>query len=285
MSVPQRWEPEDADFWTNSGSRLANRNLWLSTGCLMMAFAVWMVWSVITVQMQALGFPFSKEQLYSLTAIAGLAGATLRIPQSFVLALSGGRVVIAVTTALLLLPAVGLAIALRSVDTPFGVFAALAALSGLGGGNFASSMANISLFFPKRQQGMALGINAGVGNLGLSLMQVALPLVMGVGLFGALGGEPLQSASGKAVWLQNAGLLWVLPVGLLALLAWLRMNTLPVHAAAAAAPARAVGQVLHLTVLGLLGTALGVVSLLSGQGPWLVLPTTGIHTTCAASVR
>ena len=170
MKKLTRWTPEDSTFWDATGKAVATRNLWVSVPCLLCGFAVWLYWSIITVQMQNLGFPFSADQLYTLTAIAGLVGATLRIPNSFLIALSGGRNVIAVTTALLLLPALGVGIALRDINTPFSTLVVLAALSGIGGGNFASSMSNISFFYPKRVQGAALGVNAGLGNLGVSVM-------------------------------------------------------------------------------------------------------------------
>jgi NNP family nitrate/nitrite transporter-like MFS transporter len=168
------WNPEDAAFWESTGKHVARRNLWISVPCLLCAFAVWGYWSIITVQMKNLGFPFSAAQLFTLTAAAGLAGATLRIPNSFLIAIGGGRNVIAINTALLLLPSLGAGIALADKTTPFFTFVILAALSGFGGGNFASSMSNISFFYPKRMQGTALGINAGIGNLGVSVMQFLL---------------------------------------------------------------------------------------------------------------
>jgi NNP family nitrate/nitrite transporter-like MFS transporter len=154
------WEVERAEFWRRKGSAVAFRNLLISIPCLLFAFAIWLYWSIIIVQMQNLNFPFSTAQLYTLPAIAGLAGATLRIPNSFMIAISGGRNVIAVTTALLMVPAVGVGIALQDMQTSYAAFAALAALSGIGGGAFASSMSNISFFFPKRMQGLSLGLNA-----------------------------------------------------------------------------------------------------------------------------
>ena len=141
--------PEDATFWEATGKAVARRNLWISVPCLLCAFAVWGYWSIITVQMRNLGFPFTPAQLFTLTAVAGLSGATLRIPNSFLIAIGGGRNVIAVNTALLLLPSLGAGFALTDKSTPFATFAILAALSGFGGGNFASSMSNISFFIPR----------------------------------------------------------------------------------------------------------------------------------------
>jgi len=277
---PKSWDPEDASAWAASARAVANRNLWISIPCLTSAFAVWMYWSIVIVQMQNLGFPFTREQLYTLPAVAGLVGATLRIPNSFMIAVAGGRNVVALTTALLLLPALGAGLALADPATSFTTFAILAGLSGIGGGAFSSSMSNISGFFPKRMQGLALGLNAGIGNLGVSLMQVLLPWAMTAGIFGALGGEPHHLpkavgalAAGTAVWVQNAGLVWVPLLALLALVAWFGMDNLPAQDSrpAAAAIARAV----WLNLLGLVGAALGLGALLGlGWSMWIVLPLT-----------
>ncbi|NES77769.1 MULTISPECIES: MFS transporter [unclassified Okeania] len=172
MSKIANWNPENIDFWQQQGSKIANRNLWSSIPCLLCAFAIWLYWSIITVQMKNLGFPFETAQLFNLSAVAGLTGATLRIPNSFLVAISGGRNVIVITTTLLIIPSLGTGIALQNSNTPYSLFIILAALSGFGGGNFASSMSNISFFFPKKNQGAALGLNAGLGNVGVSVMQV-----------------------------------------------------------------------------------------------------------------
>ena len=156
------WRPEDEAFWKEKGSRIANRNLWISIPSLLCGFAVWLMWGIITVQMANAGFPFTPDQLFSLAAIAGLSGATTRIPASFFIRICGGRNTVWLTTALLMVPAVGTGIALQSLETPLWVFQLMALLSGMGGGNFACSMANISTFFPKRLQGTALGLNAGL---------------------------------------------------------------------------------------------------------------------------
>ena len=237
MSNITKWNIEDEAFWEQTGKRIATRNLWISIPSLLCGFAVWLYWGIITVQMLNLGFPFSKAELFTLTAIAGLSGATLRIPSTFFIRIAGGRNTIFFTTALLMIPAVGAGFALQSKDTPIGVFQILALLSGIGGGNFASSMSNISFFFPKRVQGLALGLNAGLGNAGVTTMQVLVPLAMTFGVFGALGGEPmiLESTSGTLVgkipagsetWLQNAGFVWLLLLIPLAFAGWFGMNNI-----------------------------------------------------------
>ena len=160
MSDIREWNVEDDQFWESTGKKVANRNLWISIPSLLCGFAVWLYWGVITVQMLNLGFPFAKSELFTLMAIAGLTGATLRIPSSFFIRLCGGRNTLFFTTALLMIPAVGAGIALSDQNTPLWVFQLLALLSGFGGGNFASSMSNINFFFPRRMQGLALGLNA-----------------------------------------------------------------------------------------------------------------------------
>jgi NNP family nitrate/nitrite transporter-like MFS transporter len=271
-----RWTPEDAQFWDETGKRVAFRNLWISIPCLSCAFAVWMYWSIITVQMQNLGFPFTRDQLYTLAAIAGLAGATLRIPNSFFIALSGGRNVIAATTALLVFPALGTGLALTQPETSYATFCVLAALSGIGGGAFASSMSNISYFFPKRVQGLSLGMNAGLGNVGVSIMQVLLPFVMTFGLFGALGGPSRrlpEALGGGEVYIQNAGLVWVPILVVLAVAAWIGMNNLPIRQVGSA-PA-AISKMLWLLLLGFVSAGTGLYLLVGlGLNMWLVLPTT-----------
>lgn len=259
MKQIEKWDPEDSGFWESQGSAVAKRNLWISIPCLLCGFSVWMYWSIIIVQMQNLGFAFTKDQLYTLPAIAGLAGATLRIPNSFLIAIAGGRNSVAVTTALLLLPSLGVGAALGNRETGFAVFAVLAALSGFGGGAFASSMSNISFFFPKKMQGAALGLNAGLGNLGVSVMQVLLPLAMTIPLFGPLGGAgmALPAAMGGAQrWIQNCGLVWVVPLAVLAIVAWFRMDNLPMHKVDAAPVA--VSKILWLNILGLACSAVGI---------------------------
>ncbi len=228
------WNPEDPKFWESTGKSIANRNLWISIPSLLCGFAVWLYWGIITVQMLNLGFPFEKAELFTLTAIAGFTGATLRIPSSFFVRIAGGRNTIFFTTALLMLPAIGTGMALQDKDTPLWVFQLLAFLSGIGGGNFASSMSNISFFFPKRMQGLALGLNAGLGNAGVTTMQILVPLVMTFGIFG---GEPmiLENTSGTLIgkipagsetYIFNAGYVWLLLLIPLAFATWFGMNNI-----------------------------------------------------------
>ncbi len=230
----KNWDPENSEQWRSYGEAVANRNLWISIPSLLCGFAVWLYWGIITVQMLNLGFPFSKPDLFSLAAIAGLSGATLRIPSAFLIRIAGGRNTIFLTTLLLILPALGTGFALQSSDTPLWHFQLLALLSGFGGGNFASSMSNISFFFPKKTQGYSLGMNAGLGNFGVTTMQILVPLAMTFALFG---GESmiLQNTSGtligkieagSATWIQNAGYLWLCFLLPLAVATWMGMNNI-----------------------------------------------------------
>mgnify|MGYP000886381115 FL=1 len=231
------WRPEDNTFWESTGKKIAYRNLWISVPALLCGFAIWGMWGIITVQMLNLGFPFTQAELFSLTAIAGLAGATMRIPASFLIRVAGGRNTIFLTTAMLLAPALGTGIVLQHKEWPLWAFQLMALWSGVGGGNFASSMSNISTFFPKRLQGTALGLNAGLGNFGVTTMQIVIPLVMTMSLFGGVGGDSMvlikdsgwilgKILAGTPTWIQNAGFAWLLSLIPLSVLAYFGMNNL-----------------------------------------------------------
>src|SRR5690625_1734241 len=219
------WRPEDAVFWESAGKRIAARNLWISIPCLLLAFAVWMVWSAVTVRLNSIGFAFGTNELFWLAALPGLSGATFRIFYSFLVPVFGGRKWTTLSTASLLIPALWMGFAVQDPATPYWVFVVIALLCGFGGGNFASSMANISFFYPKSQQGTALGLNAGLGNLGVSIMQFTIPLVITAGIFGGLAGHPqeLTDAAGS-IWLQNAGFIWVPFILIFTLAAWYGMH-------------------------------------------------------------
>jgi NNP family nitrate/nitrite transporter-like MFS transporter len=213
------WKPESRQFWLREGRAVAWRNLWISAPTLTLSFAVWMMWSVVVVKLPDAGFRFSANQLFWLAALPGVSGATLRLFFAFMVPVFGGRVWSAVSTAILLIPALGLGFAVQNPDTSYEVLLVLAVLSGLGGGNFASSMANVSFFFPRHSQGLALGLNAGLGNLGVPLVQLIVPLVVGVSLFGG-------ASTGSGLWLHNAGFVWVPFIVLATLAAWFGMDNL-----------------------------------------------------------
>jgi len=267
------WNPEDAQEWAASGKSIATRNLWISIPSLLCGFAVWLYWGIITVQMLNLGFPYAKSELFSLMAIAGLAGATLRIPSTFFIRIAGGRNTIFFTTALLMIPAIGAGLALQDMNTPLWQFQLLALLSGIGGGNFASSMSNISFFYPKKQQGLALGLNAGLGNFGVTTMQILVPLSMTFGLFGG-GSMTLQTASGTLIgkipagtetYLQNAGFVWLLFLVPLAIAGWFGMNNIRDEH---------VSPHLHnpITSFGIIIGMLLIAFFTAASGLWLMLP-------------
>ncbi|MCC6469002.1 MAG: MFS transporter [Alphaproteobacteria bacterium] len=221
------WRPEEPAFWKDTGHAIARRNLYISIPCLLLAFAVWMVWSVVVAKLPQVGFKYTTDQLFWLAALPGLSGATLRIFYSFMVPIFGGRLWTTLSTASLLLPAIGIGVAVQSPDTPYWVFLLLALLCGFGGGNFASSMSNISFFFPRAEKGHALALNAGLGNLGVSVVQFLVPLAITAGVFGVLGGDPQVSTEGgrqASLFLQNAGFVWVPFILASSIAAWFGMN-------------------------------------------------------------
>jgi NNP family nitrate/nitrite transporter-like MFS transporter len=221
------WRPEDPEFWNKTGRAIARRNLWISIPALLLSFAVWMVWSVVVAKLPAVGFKYTTDQLFWLAALPGLSGATLRIFYSFMPPIFGGRLWTTLATWSLMIPALGIGLAVQNTDTPYFVFLGLALLCGFGGGNFASSMANISFFFPKAEKGNALALNAGLGNLGVSVVQFVIPLAITTGVFGWLGGDPQTAVEGgktTQIWLQNAGYVWVPFIAASAFAAWFGMN-------------------------------------------------------------
>ncbi|WP_417657230.1 nitrate/nitrite transporter [Pseudidiomarina aestuarii] len=222
------WRPEDPSFWEQTGKKIAKRNLWISIPNLFLAFAVWTIWSILVVKMPQLGFGYSSNQLFWLAALPALSGATLRIFYSFMVPIFGGRRWTAISTASLLIPCVWIGFAIQNPETPYIVMLILALLCGFGGGNFSSSMANISFFYPQKEKGAALGMNAGLGNLGVSGMQLLAPLVIAASVFGPLGGDPLVvqqgTLQGTELWLQNAAFLWVPFIAIAAIAAWFGMN-------------------------------------------------------------
>jgi len=223
------WRPDDETFWRQTGKSVAARNLWISIPALLLAFTVWMVWSVVVVKLKVIGFQFTEQQEFWLIALPALTGATMRIFYSFTVPIFGGRNWTVISTASLLIPSLGIGLAVQNPATPYSVFVILALLCGFGGANFASSMSNINYFFPKAQKGTALGLNAGLGNLGVSVMQFLVPLVIGAAVFGSLGGAPQQAIEKgvtKPIWLQNAGFIWVPMIVVVVIAAFFGMNNL-----------------------------------------------------------
>ncbi|MDR6972071.1 MFS transporter [Leifsonia shinshuensis] len=207
------WDAEDPSQWQQQGAAIAQRNLRWSIFAEFLGFVVWQLWSIVVVSLPAAGFAFDTTQTFWLISMPSLVGATLRFPYTFMVPKFGGRNWTMISAALLLVPAIGLAVCVANPNTPFGVMLLVAALAGFGGGNFASSMANITFFYPQRKKGWALGLNAAGGNLGAAVAQFAVPIVITIG-------------AGASLQLPLAGLIWV-PLIVVAIVgAWLRMDNL-----------------------------------------------------------
>jgi MFS transporter, NNP family, nitrate/nitrite transporter len=295
------WNVEDEGFWSSTGKKIAKRNLWSSIPALLLAFAIWIMWGVLAKYMKQFGFTFGMTEgltpgspefkamlseinslYYTLPAIAGLAGATLRLPNSFLISLGGGRNVIFVTTGLLLIPAIGTGLALSNVNSSYMFFATMALLSGFGGGNFASSMSNISFFFPKKMQGYSLGMNAGLGNLGVGVMQKVIPLAITVSLFGGTVGSVATTGNGVPFeGLQNAAWVWVPLIALATLAAFFRMNNVSTGTPSLPNTAAGISKTFYMVMLGLAAAAIGSYMLvgipwgnwgMKNSAMWIVLP-------------
>ncbi|MEB5533444.1 NarK family nitrate/nitrite MFS transporter [Klebsiella pneumoniae] len=218
------WRPENKAFWENKGQAIARRNLWISVTCMLLAFCVWMLFSAVAVNLNKVGFHFTTDQLFLLTALPSLSGAILRVPYSFMVPLFGGRYWTVLSTVILIVPCIWLGVAIQNITTPFWVFIIIALLCGFAGANFASSMGNISFFFPKAKQGSALGVNGGLGNLGVSVMQMVAPAVIFLPLFTFLGVHGVTQPDGSTITLSNAALVWVPLLLLATVAAWFGMN-------------------------------------------------------------
>jgi len=225
-SLITEWRPEDPAFWQSKGQGIARRNLWISVPCLLLSFCVWMLFSAVAVNLNRAGFNFATDQLFMLTALPSVSGALLRVPYSFMIPIFGGRRWTAFSTGILIIPCLWLGVVIQNPDTPFSIFVIIALLCGFAGANFASSMANISFFFPKAKQGGALGINGGLGNLGVSVMQLIAPLAISLSMFAVFGGIGVDQPDGTKLYLENAAWIWVLPLAICTIAAWFGMNDL-----------------------------------------------------------
>lgn len=235
------WDPEDRDQWAAHGRGVATRNLRWSIFAEFLGFCVWQLWSIVVVLLPAAGFDLTTAQVFWLISVPALVGATLRIPYTFMVSRVGGRNWTIISAALLLAPTLGLALVLDRPDTPFAVLLIIAALAGVGGGNFASSMANISFFYPQREKGWALGLNAAGGNIGAAVAQLLVPIVVTIG-------------AASALRLPLAGWIWV-PLILIAVVgAALRMDNLT-HARADVTAVLSVLREPHLWIMALLYVA------------------------------
>jgi NNP family nitrate/nitrite transporter-like MFS transporter len=222
------WNPEDAATW-DSGR--AWKTLWVTTFNLTLCFATWFLVSALAPKLNNIGFDLSKNQLYWLTAMPGLAGGTLRLIWTFLPPIMGTRKLVSITSALLLLPAIGWGLAVQNPDTPYPMLMFLAFIAGIGGGAFSGFMPSTSYFFPKSKQGTALGLQAGIGNFGVSLVQFVVPWVVGLSILGA-SQQFVDAKKGidKEVWYQNAGYIWVPFIIVGVILAWTLLRSVPVQA-------------------------------------------------------
>lgn len=219
------WNPEDAGFWEKYGKRIATQNLYTSMWALVLSFVAWTLWATIAAKLKFIGFNFSDDQIFTLAALPGLVGATGRLFYTYLPGLIGGRNSTFITTALLLLPLFGLGRALQDPTTSYETFVLLVSFIGIAGANFSASMANIGFFFPKANKGFALGINAGIGNLGVSLIYLTAPILLGWNL-SSLFGEGVPGPDGM-MYVQNVCYFWTIPTALTLVLVWLFMDNLP----------------------------------------------------------
>ncbi|MEH2921510.1 NarK family nitrate/nitrite MFS transporter [Samsonia erythrinae] len=224
-SLISRWNPEDPQFWQSGGQRIAQRNLWISVPCLLLSFCVWMIFSTVAINLNKVGFSFTTDQLFLLTALPSVSGTLLRVPYSFVIPVVGGRRWTTLSTIILVIPCIWLGFAVQNPQTPYRIFVLISLLCGFAGANFASSMANISFFFPKSRQGGALGINGGLGNLGVSVMQLVVPVVIFLPIL-SLGGSGVVQPDGSTLWLHHAAWVWVPFLVIASIAAWFGMNDL-----------------------------------------------------------
>jgi NNP family nitrate/nitrite transporter-like MFS transporter len=217
------WNPEDEKFWESKGKFIARRNLIWSILAEHVGFSVWLIWSIVATKLPQAGFHYTTDQLFQLVALPGLVGSLMRFPYTFAVPRFGGRNWTIVSAALLFIPTIALAYFVTRPDTPFWLMLIVTATAGLGGGNFASSMANISFFYPNRMKGWALGLNAAGGNIGVSVVQLLTPILIGSGWVSLYVASPQGSAG---LYLQNAGLMWLPLIALAVFGAYRYMNNL-----------------------------------------------------------
>ena len=216
------WNPEDKEFWKSTGKKIALRNLIWSIVAEYLGFSVWLLWSIVTTKLPQAGFHYTTDQLFQLVALPGLIGALARFPYAVAPAMFGGRNWTIFSAAVLFIPTLALAYFVTQPETPFWLMLTVAATAGLGGGNFASSMANISFFFPHRMKGTALALNAAGGNIGVSVVQFLTPLLLGFGFVSLY----LATPTGDGLYLQNAGLMWIVPLTVAVIGVYLFMDNL-----------------------------------------------------------
>ncbi len=232
----EQWNPENEQFWEERGKSIAWRTLWITTISLTLSFATWFMMSAIVVKLPGIGFHFDTKQLFWLASMPGLAGGTLRIIHTFLIPIFGTRNVVTFSTLIKLLPCIGIGLAVMDTNTPFWVFMTLAFTAGLGGGDFSSYMPSTNLFFPKRLKGTALGIQAGLGNLGVSIAQFVTPAILGLSIYGAsetfskINSQTKQVVGTSQIYLQSAAFWYVPLIIIMTVICWLFLKSIPVKA-------------------------------------------------------
>lgn len=226
------WEPENVSFWNTTGKGIAWKTLTITTISLILSFSTWFMVSAIVTRLDGIGFNFTSGQLFWLAALPGLAAGTLRIVHTFLIPIFGTRHTITIATFLKLIPVIGFGFAVMDPNTPFWVFVVLALTAGFGGGDFSSYMPSTNLFFPSKLKGTALGIQAGIGNFGVSLAQFMTPVMLGVAMYGAPQIFTKESATGeiitKEIYLQSATF-WYAPLLILVgILCWFMLKSVPI---------------------------------------------------------
>ena len=216
------WNPENETFWQSEGKFIARRNLIWSIVAEHLGFSIWLIWSIVATKLPQAGFHYTTDQLFQLVAVPGLIGSLMRFPYTFAVTTFGGRNWTIFSASILFIPTIALAYFVTKPDTPYSTMLLVSALAGLGGGNFASSMTNISFFFPDRMKGWALGLNAAGGNIGVSSVQLLTPILMGLGIVNLYQATP----GPDGFYIQNAGLMWMLPLAIAVLGAIFFMNNL-----------------------------------------------------------
>lgn len=259
----EHWEPEDEQFWETTGRRIARKNLIFSIFAENIGFSVWVLWTIVVLNLGNVGITMSISELFWLTAVPNLIGSALRIPYTFAVPRFGGRLWTGISASLLFIPCLLLAtvvpsgwLAEQSHDTQFWVLLACAATAGFGGGNFSSSMANISFFYPEGKKGLALGLNAAGGNLGVAIAQLLVPLVIIIGVPTAAVKLPQHE-----VHLAYAGLMWMPLIVIAAVGAWLYMDSLTQARADTRSYVRALGHgqtwIMSILYIGTFGSFIG----------------------------
>lgn len=224
------YDPSNEEFWNKKGKKIAWKTLTITTSALIFSFATWFLYSVIVIKLPHIGFKFSDDQLFWMAAMPGLAGGFLRIINTFLIPIYGTRKIISISTLIKIIPLLMLGFAVMNPETSFGYFMFIGILLGIGGGDFSSFMPSTSLFFPKKEAGTALGIQAGVGNFGVSLVQLLSPMIIGLSLFSFLGGGQIIVETGKKIYLENIAFIYIIPLLIIGIWAWFSLKSIPVKA-------------------------------------------------------